>query len=137
MQVTAAGLRRLARRIHNSSTKAVAIGTPQRPGDAATKTVTVLPGQGIGPELCAAAMKTVRALGAPLEFEIIDNIVDKVRGSNSGPRRPRTYGALTVSLARPTLRPIPSSTPLLASPRSRPRQSRASRRTALCSRASS
>jgi isocitrate dehydrogenase (NAD+) len=67
-----------ARAIHNSSTTAVSIGNLQRPGDGAPKTVTVLPGIGIGPELVAAAMRVVKAAGAPIVFEVVDNIRDKM-----------------------------------------------------------
>ena len=75
----AAGAAAPARRaIHNSSTTAVSIGNLQRPGDGAPKTVCVLPGQGIGPELCAAAMRVVKAVGAPLLFDVVDNVRDRV-----------------------------------------------------------
>jgi isocitrate dehydrogenase (NAD+) len=64
--------------IHNSSSTAVSIGNLQRPGDGAPKTVTVLPGQGIGPELVQAAMKVTKAAGAPILYEVVDNIRDKL-----------------------------------------------------------
>jgi isocitrate dehydrogenase (NAD+) len=66
------------RAIHNSSTTPVSIGNLQRPGDSKTKTITVLPGVGIGPELVDASMKVIRALGAPIEFDIVNNISDKI-----------------------------------------------------------
>jgi isocitrate/isopropylmalate dehydrogenase len=48
------------------------------PGDAKTRLVTVLPGHGVGPELVASAMRVIKATNAPIAFEIVDNIVDKV-----------------------------------------------------------
>lgn len=49
------------------------------PGDATkVRTVTVLPGHGIGPEVVGAAMEVVRSMRAPVAFEIIDNIRDKL-----------------------------------------------------------
>ena len=62
----------------SASAPRVAIGTLQRPGEGAVKTVTVLPGVGIGPELCAAATSVVGASGAPVRFEVVDSIRDSL-----------------------------------------------------------
>ena len=48
----------------------LAFGDVPQPGDSKTKTVTVLPGHGIGPELMKAAMAVLTATGAPLAFEV-------------------------------------------------------------------
>ena len=39
------------------------------PGDARRQTVTLIPGDGIGPEVCGAVTKIVEAMGAPIEWE--------------------------------------------------------------------
>jgi isocitrate dehydrogenase (NAD+) len=54
------------------------VGDVHVPGDARTRNVTVLPGHGIGPELVAAAMQVIEASKAPVKFEIVDNIKDKI-----------------------------------------------------------
>lgn len=70
-------LRTMTRGVH-ASPQATAMGTLQVPGDSAQRTVSVFPGHGIGPELTNAAMKVVEASGAPVDFEIVDNITDAV-----------------------------------------------------------
>uniref|UniRef100_A0A7S1CN54 Isopropylmalate dehydrogenase-like domain-containing protein n=1 Tax=Bicosoecida sp. CB-2014 TaxID=1486930 RepID=A0A7S1CN54_9STRA len=45
---------------------------------AAARTVSVFPGHGIGPELVQAAMTVVDAAGAPIKWERVDDIVDRV-----------------------------------------------------------
>ena len=39
------------------------------PGDARRQTVTLIPGDGIGPEVCGAVTKVVEAMGAPIQWE--------------------------------------------------------------------
>lgn len=39
------------------------------PGDARKQTVTLIPGDGIGPEVCDAVVKVVDAMQAPLQWE--------------------------------------------------------------------
>lgn len=39
------------------------------PGDARRQTVTLIPGDGIGPEVTAAVTRIVEALGAPIQWE--------------------------------------------------------------------
>lgn len=39
------------------------------PGDAAIQTVTLIPGDGIGPEVTKAVVDVMDALGAPIRFE--------------------------------------------------------------------
>lgn len=39
------------------------------PGDGLKKTVTVIPGDGIGPELIAVTARVMDALGGPIEWE--------------------------------------------------------------------
>lgn len=39
--------------------------------------VTVLPGDGIGPEVTASAIGIMQAVGAPVEFERFDNFDEK------------------------------------------------------------
>lgn len=50
----------------------------QVPGESQVRAVTVFPGHGIGPELCGAAQKVVDASDAPIEWDVVDNIVDRV-----------------------------------------------------------
>ena len=40
-----------------------------RPGDAAIKTVTLIPGDGIGPEITKSVLDVVDALKAPIQWE--------------------------------------------------------------------
>ncbi|MEW5297655.1 MAG: hypothetical protein WDW38_006831 [Sanguina aurantia] len=44
------------------------------PGDAAIQTVTLIPGDGIGPEVTKAVVDVMDALGAPIRFERFDHI---------------------------------------------------------------
>ncbi|CAD7700432.1 unnamed protein product [Ostreobium quekettii] len=45
------------------------------PGDGAAKKVTLIPGDGVGPELCdKAVVPLIEALGAPIEWERFDDI---------------------------------------------------------------
>lgn len=39
------------------------------PGDARRQTVTLIPGDGIGPEVTGAVTRIVEALGAPIQWE--------------------------------------------------------------------
>ncbi len=39
------------------------------PGDARRQTVTLIPGDGIGPEVCGAVTKVVETMGAPIQWE--------------------------------------------------------------------
>ena len=39
------------------------------PGDARKQTVTLIPGDGIGPEVCDAVVKVVDAMQAPIQWE--------------------------------------------------------------------
>ena len=39
------------------------------PGDARKQTVTLIPGDGIGPEVCNAVVKVVAAMNAPVQWE--------------------------------------------------------------------
>ena len=39
------------------------------PGDARKQTVTLIPGDGIGPEVCNAVVKVVDAMQAPIQWE--------------------------------------------------------------------
>ena len=43
------------------------------PGDARRQTVTLIPGDGIGPEVCGAVVKVVEAMGAPIQWERCDS----------------------------------------------------------------
>ena len=51
---------------HLSSSKMTYVPNP---GDATEKTVTLLPGDGIGPELTSAVEEVVSFLRAPIKFE--------------------------------------------------------------------
>lgn len=44
------------------------------PGDARRQTVTLIPGDGIGPEVCGAVVKVVEAMGAPIQWERFDDV---------------------------------------------------------------
>ncbi|GMH40348.1 hypothetical protein BSKO_08252 [Bryopsis sp. KO-2023] len=47
------------------------------PGDGAKKTVTLIPGDGVGPELTQAVEKVVDAMGAPVEWEKFNDVSGK------------------------------------------------------------
>lgn len=94
-----------SRPLHTSPASEL-LGTLQHPGDSRTRTVSVFTGHGyvdvfqftwlnsglflmlpplacssthsIGPELTEAAMKVVDATSAPVQWEIVDNIVDRL-----------------------------------------------------------
>lgn len=44
------------------------------PGDARKQTVTLIPGDGIGPEVCDAVVKVVDAMQAPVQWERFDDV---------------------------------------------------------------
>eukprot|EP01138_Halocafeteria_seosinensis_P003017 gb/GECG01003081.1/.p1 GENE.gb/GECG01003081.1/~~gb/GECG01003081.1/.p1 ORF type:complete len:378 (+),score=44.59 gb/GECG01003081.1/:1-1134(+) len=69
--------RRLFHSTHDSGS-ANKVGSLQSPGDGYLRTVTVFPGHGIGPELTAAAQRVVDATNAPVEWEVVDNITNKL-----------------------------------------------------------
>lgn len=48
------------------------------PGDARRQTVTLIPGDGIGPEVTGAVTRIVEALGAPIQWERYDACVLQV-----------------------------------------------------------
>ena len=48
------------------------------PGASRERLVTVLPGHGIGPELVNAAMACIKATNAPVSFEVVDDIKDRL-----------------------------------------------------------
>lgn len=56
----------------------VQIGDMGLPGASRERLVTVLPGHGIGPELVNAAMACIKATNAPVSFEVVDDIKDRL-----------------------------------------------------------
>lgn len=40
--------------------------------------VTLVPGDGIGPEVTASAIGIIQAVGAPVEFERFDNLTEEL-----------------------------------------------------------
>lgn len=52
--------------------------TPQIPHAGVKKEVSMFPGHGIGPELCAAVRKVVAASKAPIVWDVVDDIVDRI-----------------------------------------------------------
>ena len=61
-----------------TSSMASGVRRVQSPGDSAIRRVTVLPGHGIGPEIVTAAQRVVDATNAPIEWDVVDNIVDRL-----------------------------------------------------------
>lgn len=62
----------------------------------------------IGPELVSAAMKVITATKAPIAFEIVDNIVDKVSPSPSArPKCSTDRASLAMAAHLPSLPPCP------------------------------
>lgn len=55
-----------------------------KPGDASNKVVTLIPGDGIGPEITKCVIDVVSAMGAPITWERFDQL----KGSIDGPNGP-------------------------------------------------
>ncbi|CAG9329309.1 unnamed protein product [Blepharisma stoltei] len=59
---------------------------PQKPGESSVRKLALIPGDGIGPEICSAATEVLSAIHAPIEFETFpslnindDNSIKKIK----------------------------------------------------------
>uniref|UniRef100_A0A6U2F8Z1 Isopropylmalate dehydrogenase-like domain-containing protein n=1 Tax=Chlamydomonas euryale TaxID=1486919 RepID=A0A6U2F8Z1_9CHLO len=57
--------------------------TVHSPGDGRTRTVTLIPGDGVGPEITNVVTKVVGALGAPIVWERFDSLSGSVGGKTA------------------------------------------------------
>lgn len=73
-----------------------------QPGDSAVRTVTLIPGDGIGPEVTAATMAVLSHLKAPLAYERFNGL----SGSKNGEPRDDVPGDVSKELG-----PSPPGTP--------------------------